>query len=429
MATREENELLTHTGRGTPMGDLMRRFWLPALLSRELEADGAPVRVRLLGENLVAFRNTKGTVGLLREHCAHRGASLYYGKNEESGLRCLYHGWKYGVDGNCLDQPNEPPQNQFKDKVKQPAYPCIERNGIVMTYMGPPAKKPPLPEFEWLTVPETHVYMSKRYQDCHWLQGMEGDIDSSHLGFLHGIEAMKKATEHDMAASSTLVAEGTYPKLEIVHKGNAIVQGARRDADAEHHYWRIGAWMMPCFTVLPAFPQDAALGGHAWVPVDDTKVWAFGISWHPKRPLSQQELEWFHDGTPTGIHSTMIPGTFVAARNRSNGYADPARANAKQPWQRITVFQDQDTAITESMGWNFDRSDEFLGNTDLVIAHARRRLMEAARALQQGKEPQVNSKDYRLRGVSVLLPRDVPSWSAAVAEQMDTRPETFLPGL
>ena len=125
----------------------------------------------------------------------------------------------------------------------------------------------------------------------------------------------------------------------------------------------------------------------------------------------------------------MIPGTFTAARNKSNGYADPARANAKQPWQRITVFQDQDTAITESMGWDFDRSNEFLGNTDLVIAHARRRLMEAARALQQGTEPQVNAKDYRLRGVSVLLPRDVPSWSAAVAEQMDTRPETFLPGL
>jgi phthalate 4,5-dioxygenase len=140
-------------------------------------------------------------------------------------------------------------------------------------------------------------------------------------------------------------------------------------------------------------------------------------------------LTWFHDGTPTGIHSTMIPGTFIAARNKSNGYADPAHADATQPWQRITVFQDQDTAITESMGADFDRSHEFLGNTDIVIAHARRRLMDAARALQDGKDPPADPKDYRLRGVSVLLPRDVPSWSQAVAEQMDTRPETFLPGL
>ncbi len=429
MTTSEENELLSRTGRGTPMGDLFRRFWFPALLSRELEADGAPVRVRLLGEDLIAFRNSEGKVGLLREHCAHRGASLYFAKNQECGLRCLYHGWKYDTDGTCLDMPNEPPQTQFKEKVKQPAYPCIERNGIVMTYMGPPEKKPALPEFEWLTVPADHVYVSKRYQDCHWLQGMEGDIDSSHLAFLHGIAAMEKATEHDMAESAGFVAGGTYPKLEIVHKTNAIVQGARRDADARHHYWRIGAWLMPCYSVLPAFPADAALGGHAWVPVDDNKVWAFGISLHPKRPLTQQELAWFHDGTPTGIHSAMIPGSFVAQRNRSNGYADPAVKDAKQPWQRITVFQDQDTAITESMGADFDRSNEFLGNTDLVIAHARRRLMEAARQLQDGRDPPTDPKGYRLRGVSMLLPREIKSWSDAVAEQMDTRPETFRPGL
>ena len=424
----EDNELLTRTGRGTPMGELIRRFWIPALLSRELEADGASVRIRLLGENLIAFRDTQGRVGLLQEHCAHRGASLYFAKNEECGLRCLYHGWKYDIDGNCVDMPNEPPQTQFKEKVKQQAYPCIERNGLVMTFMGPAEKKPPLPEFEWLNVPESHVYISKRYQDCHWLQGLEGDIDSSHLGFLHGMEAMKKATEHDMSGSANIIAEGTHPKLEIVHKPNAIVQGARRDADAMNHYWRIGAWLMPCFTVLPAFPGDAAFGGHAWVPVDDTKVWAFGISWHPIRPLKAQELSWFREGTPTGIHSTMIPGTFIAKRNKSNGYAEPG-APGHQPWQKITVFQDQDTAITESIGWDFDRSNELLGNTDVVIAHARRRLMDAARALQNGKDPSVDPKGYRLRGVSTLLPRDVKSWSDAVAESMDTRPETFRPGL
>ncbi len=425
----EEHELLSRTGAGTPMGNLLRRYWLPALLSRELEADGAPVRVRLLGEDLIAFRDSKSRVGLLREFCAHRGASLYFGKNADCGLRCWYHGWKYDVDGNCLDMPNEPPQTRFTEHVKQPSYPCVERNGVIMTYMGPPEKKPGLPDLEWLNLPADHVYVSKRYQDCHWLQGMEGDIDSSHLGFLHGIEAMKKATEHDMSGSQDFVAQGTHPKFEIVQRPAGIIQGARRDADANNYYWRIGAWLLPCFTVLPAFPGDAALGGHAWVPVDDTKVWAFGVSWHPKRPLTAQELAWFHDGTPTGIHSTMIPGTFIAKRNKSNGYADPDAPPTKQPWQRITVFQDQDTAITESIGWNFDRSRENLGSTDVVIIHARRRLMAAARDLLEGKDPPTDPKGYRVRGITCVLPRDTNSWSEAVAEWMDTRPETFRPGL
>ncbi|HXQ53681.1 MAG TPA: Rieske 2Fe-2S domain-containing protein [Stellaceae bacterium] len=426
--TPEENTLLSHSGAGTAMGDLLRRYWIPALLSREVEADGAPVRVRILGEDLIAFRDTQGRVGLLREHCSHRGASLYFGRNGECGLRCWYHGWKYDVDGNCLDMPNEPPQGQFKDKVKHPAFPCIERNGVVMAYLGPPDKKPALPELEWLNVPADHVYVSKRLQDCHWLQGLEGDIDSSHLAFLHGIEAMKKGTEHDMSGSADIVARGTHPRLEVAHTACGLIQGARREADAAHDYWRIGAWLLPCYTMLPSFPADAALGGHAWVPVDDTKVWAFGVSWHPRRPLSAQELAWFRDGTPTGIHSTMIPGTFIAKRNKGNGYADPGAAGT-QPWQRITVFQDQDTAITESIGAAFDRTQEFLGSTDIVIANMRRRIIEAARALRAGTEPPTDPKGYRYRGLTCLLPRGLEAWADAVAEWMDTRPETFRPGL
>ena len=146
MFTSEDNDVLSHVGPGTPMGALFRRYWLPALLSRELEANGAPVRVRLVGEDLIAFRDSEGRVGLLAENCPHRGASLYFAKNDDCGLRCWYHGWKFDIEGKCLDMPNEPPQTQFKDRIRQLAYPCIERNGVVLTYMGPADKKPGLPE-------------------------------------------------------------------------------------------------------------------------------------------------------------------------------------------------------------------------------------------------------------------------------------------
>jgi len=428
--TPEDNRLLSQTSRGTPMGELLRRYWVPALLSREVELDGPPVRVRLFGENLVAFRNSEGKVGLLAERCAHRGASLYFARNEECGLRCVYHGWKYDVDGSCVDMPNEPKGDKIKHLVKQRAYPCFERNGVVMAYLGPADRQPPLPEFEWLNVPESHVYISKRYQDCHWLQAMEGDIDSAHLGFLHGklLAQATQSTEHDISSQASFVAESVDPRLEIVHHTCGFVQGARRNADAENHYWRVGAWLMPCYSILPAFPKDAPLGGHAWVPVDDTKVWAFGISWHPTRPLTEQERTWFHEGSPTGIHSRLIPGTFIAQHNRSNDYAEPGAAE-QQRWDRIKTFQDQDTGITESIGWDFDRTNEFLGSTDAAIAQARKRLLDAARQLAAGQEPPTDPKGYRYRGVSTILPRDTPSWSEALAQQMDTRPETYRPSM
>ena len=213
--TPDDHHFLTRTGRGTPMGDFLRRYWTAALLSRELpEADGAPLRVRLLGEDLIAFRDSDGMVGLLGEHCAHRGASLYFGKNGESGLRCLYHGWKYDRDGNCIDMPNEPPHSRFCEKVKQTAYPCVERNGVVWAYLGPRDAMPPLPELEWLTVPESHVYVSKCLRECHWTQGMEGDIDSVHVGFLHQGVFAKRAEALNHRSAQWLVTNQT-PVEEI----------------------------------------------------------------------------------------------------------------------------------------------------------------------------------------------------------------------
>src|SRR5512141_3289132 len=170
MLTREQNELLTRTGPGTPMGNLLRRYWIPALLAEELpEPDCPPVRVKLLSERLVAFRDSQGRLGLIDEFCAHRGVSLWFGRNEHNGLRCPYHGWKYDHTGQCIEVPSEPSESGFCQKIKLKSYPLIERGGVLWTYMGPPEKQPPLPEYEFATVPAAQTYTSKRWQECNWL--------------------------------------------------------------------------------------------------------------------------------------------------------------------------------------------------------------------------------------------------------------------
>src|SRR5688572_25627476 len=186
MLRKEQNDLLTQTGRGTPMGGLFRRYWIPALLSEELpENECPPVRVKLLSERLLAFRDTLGRYGLIDEFCAHRGVSLWFGRNEDCGLRCPYHGWKYDVNGNCLEVPSEPEESGFRQKIKLKSYPLVERGGVLWTYMGPPELQPALPEYEFATVSPAQTFTSKRWQECNWLQAMEGGIDSSHVSFLH----------------------------------------------------------------------------------------------------------------------------------------------------------------------------------------------------------------------------------------------------
>jgi phthalate 4,5-dioxygenase len=425
----EEQILLAPTGAGTPMGELLRRYWMPVVLSSEIEAAGAPVRVRILGEDLIAWRDSQGRPGLFHEACSHRGASLYFGKNEDCGLRCWYHGWKYDVDGNCIDMPNEPPQTQFKDRVKHRAYPCRERAGAVWAYLGPRETISAFPAIEWTEVPEAHVHATKRLQECHWLTGLEGDLDSSHLAFLHGRESLAASPRHQgaLATSREWIASDRTPKMEVMQLPGGVLHSARREADAENYYWRIGEWFLPFFTTIPGHPGDTPLGGHAWVPIDDRNVWAFAFSWHPQRPLRDSELDFMHKGL--SMHSLMQPESWVPAHNKTNGYADPASPPTKQPWQKIKLFQDQDVAITESIGV-FDRTLESLGSTDTVIVQVRRRLMAAARALQQGDEPRRDPADYRFRPLSCLLPRQVSAWAEAVAEAIDARrPDTWRPSV
>lgn len=418
----EEHKFLAETGPETTMGKLLRRYWTAALLSRQLEPGGAPLRLRLMSEDLVAFRTPDGKVGLLAEHCSHRGASLYFGKNESCGLRCWYHGWKYDLDGNCIDMPNEASQMRFADRVKHVAYPCIEKNGVVWAYLGPRDKQPPLPHLEWLTLPESHVYVSKRRQRCHWTQGMEGDLDSAHLSILH-YDLLRQRAADPRNRSAVWTMRELRPKLETRAVPAGILMAARRNAEPETNYWRVNQWFLPGYTNWP-IAGDNPQAGHAWVPIDNGNCWVFTFSWHPARPLTEFERKQMQAGTD--IHAQVDPVTFEPLQSASNDYAGEGSPKPHQPWKGIKKLQAQDIAMTESMGPLYDRTQEHLSTSDLVIAQVRRRLIAAARELEMGTEPPgLDPTSYAFRPLAAELSREVEAWDEAIAERMRARSNTF----
>jgi phthalate 4,5-dioxygenase oxygenase subunit len=241
MLSQEANERLTRVGAGTPMGNLMRQYWLPVLLASELQPGGRAKRVKLLGEPLVAYRARDGEVGLLGEFCSHRRASLYFGRNEDGCLRCVYHGWKYDRDGHCVDMPNVTPENNFQEKVHHPAYPCAERGGVVWTYIGASRPVPELPDLEWCNLPETQRLVTKFYQECNYMQALEGGIDPSHIAFLHGVIDTSEESVHQeldqAAAGFALMARlARAPHLEVVDRDYGALLGARRETDEGQYY-------------------------------------------------------------------------------------------------------------------------------------------------------------------------------------------------
>ncbi len=295
MLRKEQNDLLTQTGPGTPLGRLFRRYWLPALLAEELpENECPPVRVKLLSERLLAWRDTQGRLSLMDEFCAHRGVSLWFGRNEENGLRCPYHGWKYDYTGQCIEVPSEPEESGFCKKIKLKSYPLVERGGILWTYMGPPELKPPLPEWEFALVPEDRRFVSKRLQECNWLQALEGGIDSSHVSFLHSGELNKDPLFKGSKGNQYNLSD-KKPVFEVVESPGGLYIGARRNAENGNYYWRITQWVMPCFTMIPP-RADHPVHGHFWVPIDDENCWAWSFDYKVTRPLTREEVQAMRDG-------------------------------------------------------------------------------------------------------------------------------------
>jgi phthalate 4,5-dioxygenase len=408
MLRQEQNDLLTQTGPDTPMGRMFRSYWIPALLAEELpEIDCPPVRVTLLSERLVAFRDSESRYGLIDEFCAHRRVSLWFGRNEECGLRCPYHGWKYDVTGQCMDIPSEPEHFGFARKVKLKSYPLIERGGVLWTYMGPADRQPPPPEWEFATVPAAQSFTSKRLQECNWLQAMEGGIDSSHVSFLHRGD-LDSDPLFKGARGNQYNLNDARPVFEVVESAGGLYIGARRNAEDGHYYWRITQWVMPSFTMI-APRGNHSVHGHFWIPVDDETCWTWSFDYHPTRALTDAEVAAMRDGK--GIHVKYVPGTYRPVANKDNDYLiDRAAQKAGRTYSGVEGIAMQDASLQESMGPIVDRTKETLVSTDAGIIMARQRLLRAARALAEtgATPPGVDPMHQRVRSAAVVLRRDQP---------------------
>ena len=433
MLSREENELLTRTGPGTPMGALLRQYWIPVVLSNEVEPGRRVKRVKLLGERLIAFRAKNGRPGLVGEFCPHRLASLYFGRVEEAGMRCVYHGWKFGMDGRCLEMPNEPPESGFAAKIRHVGYPCEDRGGMIWAYMGPASPPPPLPDLEWTLLPEANSFASKRVQECNWFQAMEGGIDSSHISFLHApinADDAEVNRELDRASFGIGVAVQTTdrsPRFEVVDTDYGVLIGARRSRADGQYLWRITQFLMPFYTMPPTDLDEKITQSHIWVPMDDTNVINWMVTWHPDRPLTREEIDLNVAGKGAHVCDYLPPtsepyGDIRTAANRGNDYEMDWEAHRTRMFCGIPGFGVQDQAIQESQGDIVDRALEHLGTSDTAIIQVRRRLMSAARALREhgAAAPGRDPRSFHVRSASVVLPPGASWVDGALSRLMAT---------
>ena len=391
MTTPRESEILTRVGRGTPMGNLMRQYWLPTAMSSELEADGPPLRLMLLGEKLIAFRDSSGRVGIMDHRCPHRCASFFFGRNEDNGIRCVYHGWKFDTDGNCVDMANAPPHQDFKHKVKARAYKVAERNGLIWTYMGPREAPPPLPGLEVTLLPEDRVRMQFAQRECNWLQAIEGDIDTSHFSFLHfgGVEA-EELQEGHMGRG---VVSDRAPEYRLEETPSGLMYGAFRPAEAQGvNYWRVAQLLFPFWTMPPHGEMADHVWARAWVPMDDTHTMFLDMTWTGRT----QGIRTLKNGDPIpGIsgaidhlpNTTDWHGRWRLAANASNDYMIDRDAMHDGNYTGIQGIYQQDQAVTESMGEITDHGFEQLAPSDHMITQTRRRFLMAARALEKDGSP------------------------------------------
>jgi phthalate 4,5-dioxygenase oxygenase subunit len=427
MLTPAENERLTRVGAGTPMGETLRRYWHPACLSEELpEADGAPVRVRLLGQDLIAFRDCSGAVGLVDAFCPHRRAPMFFGRNEEGGLRCVYHGWKFDRDGACVDMPSEPPDSLFKTKVRIASYPCHEAGGIVWTYlgprdrMGPAASIPPPPDYEFCRAPATHRYATKNLQRCNWLQALEGGLDSGHATIMH---AENRGDLRFLADPDKLI-----PRLEVQRTDYGYwYTGIRTLGDKE--WVRVYQYVMPATQMRGAIegpfkrPQDRPrIDGHIWVPIDDETCWVYSYLYaaDPAAPIPMDEI--VEVETIAGRGPVHVNPDYSLKANIFNDYfIDRGRQKTKN-FTGIEGVNVQDWALQEGMGPICDRTQEHLGTSDRAVIAMRQLLLEACVEVARGNAPRGSRPEsYRkVRPSDHLIPLGT-DWKDVIPDSVVAR--------
>jgi len=417
MLTREENELLCRVGPNVPMGRMLRRYWLPAIMSDELEPEGKPKRVRLLGEDLVAFRDKNGDVGLLEESCPHRGASLAIARNEDCILQCLYHGWKIDATGTVRETPSEPEDSTFAQRVRAVAYPTHEAGGLVWTYMGPVDAQPPFMNFEWTTFPQPQRLIFKARTECNWVQAMEGALDTAHTPLLHGNAITPGAVTLTTYKSDLKIdrpSNDTRPRLHVEDTPYGLKYAAVRTplVDPETtQYVRVTQFIAPCYVTFPAPAGFTYM--QLFVPIDDCNTMFYFAQVSCERPFDPDQIEKrrYRAGFREGID---IDADFRRAQRRENDWLQD-RASMRDPkngnFSGIFGVQAQDMAIQESMGPIYDRSKEHLGASDAALIRMRRRLIDGVRAFERG-EPALGLAEripYELvRSEEKLIPIDAP---------------------
>jgi phthalate 4,5-dioxygenase len=437
MLSAEDNRTVTNTDPGSPMGDLFRRFWVPVLLASELPGpDCTPVRLRILGENLIAFRATDGTVGLLEANCPHRGAPLFFGRNEENGLRCIYHGWKFDVNGACTDLPSTPEGETYRHKIHITSYPCLEAGDLVWAYFGPADKKPPFPEFDWLNLPGSHRYVTKFELECNWLQAMEGDFDPSHAIFLHSSldntgssgdgAGINRATSQTILRTPTTRIVGSsdagepFPRVvgnrrvkedhsrspnivKLESMDSALFTVSGQDLPDGRKQGLAGLiWHMPMFCP-PGVTQPGHLSNNMRVPIDNGHTMFFRLRWSLD-PMSEEHIQEYKHGGYT--HPELIPGTWKAKANIFNDYEIDRIVQKNFTYSGIKTFPLQDIAMMEDQwGPLADRTREHLTAMDYQIIYVRRHLLRAAKALQEGIEPiePWRPESYRYHSARVVI--------------------------
>jgi phthalate 4,5-dioxygenase oxygenase subunit len=382
MMTKEENELLTRTGRGTPGGELLRRYWQPVALSAELPAEAAPLSIKILGEDLVLFRDDKGRPGLLGIHCSHRGTNLSYGRVEDGGLRCLYHGWLYNIEGRCLQQPGEPGGGDHRDAIRHPAYPCKEAGGVIFTYMGP-GEPPLLPNYEFLKASPDHLYVAKIFHECSYLQANEGNIDPIHLSFLHRFLENRQEQYRGVRGAEeshyNLVARNIAPVLDLELTDFGVRIYTVRKLEAEKAYLRVSYFILPN---LSAFPGQTGGEGYSvnWhVPIDDTHHWKYTFVYSSGGPLQEKLLN---------RERSELTFDYRLVRNEANHYMQDRESMKTKTFTGMGFgFQAHDAFATTSQGAIQDRTEEHLVSSDKAIIAARKLLEKAIRDVQEGREP------------------------------------------